>query len=186
MKLTKKQKLFCDEYLIDLNATQAAIRAGYSKKSAESQGSRLLTNGKVVEYLAGKMAKRSEKVKVDADYVLNRLVEIDKMDLMDILDEDGSIKDVSRWPKVWRQFLSGIDVSELFAGRGDQKKMVGIVKKIKWPDKVKNLEMIGKHIGVGAFKDVKDVKHSFLGADGKPMDLKAKVTFVLPGEVDKE
>jgi phage terminase small subunit len=144
-----------------------------------------LKNDEVDTYLAELMAKRSKKVKVDADYVLNRLVDIDQMDVLDILDEDGSIKDISRWPKVWRQFLSGIDVSELFEGKGNERKMIGIMKKIKWPDKVKNLEMIGKHIGVGAFKEVRENKHSFLDENGKPMTLKARVTFVLPGEVEK-
>jgi len=185
MKLTVKQKLFCDEYMVDLNATQAATRAGYSKKTAHSIGPENLEKPGIKEYLRGKIAARSEKIEVDAEYVLSRLYEIDQMDVIDILNEDGSIKDVSQWPKIWRQFLSGIDVSELFEGRGNEKKMIGIMKKIKWPDKVKNLEMIGKHIVVGAFKETKDHKHSFMGADGKPLDLKARVTFVLPGDVKK-
>ena len=57
-RLTAKQKRFCDEYLIDLNATQAAIRAGYSARTANEQGARLLANVSVQEYIARKMAER--------------------------------------------------------------------------------------------------------------------------------
>ena len=181
MKLTPKQRRFADGYLIDLNATQSAIRAGYSKKTARSIGDENLTKPDIKKYLQASMKKRQERTETDADYVLNRLVDIDQMDLLDIMEEDGTLKDISQWPKVWRQFISGIDVLELFEGQGNERKKNGLMKKIKWPDKVKNLELIGKHLGM--FKDTRDHKHSFLGKDGRPLNLKAKVTFVLPGEV---
>ncbi|PXW75966.1 phage terminase small subunit [Blastomonas natatoria] len=158
MALTPKQEAFVREYLIDLNATQAAIRAGYSAKTAKQQGQRLLTNVDVQAAVTDGQAKRAEQTGIDAAYVLNRLVEIDQMDVLDILDDAMSLKPVSDWPKVWRQYLSGVDVAEMFEGSGDDRRMVGILKKIKWPDKVKNLELIGKHVGVQAFKD--KIEHS--------------------------
>jgi phage terminase small subunit len=158
MALTPKQEAFVREYLIDLNATQAAIRAGYSAKSAEVQGSRLLSNAKVAAAVAAAQKERSEKTGIDAAYVLNRLVEIDQMDVLDILRDDMSLKPVSEWPKVWRRYLSGFDVAEMFEGRGEDREMVGLLKKIKWPDKVKNLELLGKHVNVQAFKD--KIEHS--------------------------
>lgn len=151
--MTPKQQMFVKEYLIDLNATQAAIRAGYSSKAAKEQGCRLLTNANVAEAIEKAQGKRAGKVGIDAEYVLNRLVEIDQMDVLDIMDEKMSIKPVSEWPKVWRQYLSGFDLAEMFEGTGDDRAMVGILKKIKWPDKTKNLELLGKHINVQAFKD---------------------------------
>lgn len=151
--LNDKQRLFVAEYLKDLNATQAAIRAGYSERSAKSQGQRLLTNDDIAAAIAAAKEERMKDVKIDANYVLNRLVEIDQMDVLDILDDHGAIKAVSEWPAVWRQSLSGLDVAELWEGRGEDRDEIGILKKIKWPDKVKNLELLGKHIDVQAFKE---------------------------------
>lgn len=75
-KLTEKQKRFADEYMIDLNGTQAAIRAGYSAKTAMEQGSRLLSNVKVQEYLSESRQKVSEKLELSHEWVLTRLKEI--------------------------------------------------------------------------------------------------------------
>lgn len=109
--------------------------------------------------LAPKLAEvAEERFKIDAEYVMRRIVEIDQMDVSDIFNDDGSIKLISDWPKVWRQYVSGLDVAEMFEGRGGQREMVGFLKKIKWPDKVKNLEMMGRLTAVGAFKD--HIEHS--------------------------
>lgn len=156
--MTPKQQAFVREYLIDLNATQAAIRAGYSAKTADRIGPELLGKTCVATAINAELEKRAARTKIDADYVLHRLAEIDRMDVLDIMGDDMSLKPVSEWPKVWRQYLSGFDVAEMFEGRGEDREMVGILKKIKWPDKVKNLELLGKHVGVQAFKD--RVEHS--------------------------
>ena len=79
--LTPKQQRFVDEYLIDLNATQAAIRAGYSEKTARSIGQRLLTNVDIQKAIEEAQSKRAEQTQIDAAYVLRRLVEIDQMDV---------------------------------------------------------------------------------------------------------
>ncbi|EOG3907612.1 terminase small subunit [Salmonella enterica] len=152
MALTDKQEMFCREYLVDLNATQAAIRAGYSDKTAQEQSSRLLSNVMVQNRISVLKSERNEKVGVDAAYVLRRLTEIDQMDVLDVLLANGELKPVKDWPKVWRTTLSGMDVTEM---AGDS---AGLLKKIKWPDKVKNLELLGKHIDVQAFKE--KVEHS--------------------------
>lgn len=146
-KLTDKQELFAREYLKDLNATQAAIRAGYSVKSAQEQASRLLSNIMVQSRISELKADRNEEVGIDAAYVLRRLVEIDQMDVLDILLPNGELKPIKDWPKTWRTTLSGMDVTEM---AGDDP---GFLKKIKWPDKVKNLELLGKHVTVQAFKE---------------------------------
>ena len=152
MALTDKQEMFCREYLVDLNATQAAIRAGYSDKTAQEQSSRLLSNVMVQDRISVLKSERNERVGVDAAYVLRRLTEIDQMDVLDVLLANGELKPVKDWPKVWRTTLSGMDVTEI---AGDS---AGLLKKIKWPDKVKNLELLGKHIDVQAFKE--KVEHS--------------------------
>lgn len=149
-KLSKQHELFAKEYLQDLNATQAAIRAGYSEKTAGSKGFDLI-NDPLVSGLIDKLkSERCERLDVDADYVLKQLVEIHEMDVVDILDDQGGLKPVSGWPQIWRRMISGLDIAEI---GGDKNTPLTILKKIKWPDKVKNLELLGKHVKVQAFKD---------------------------------
>ncbi|RRW77620.1 terminase small subunit [Pantoea dispersa] len=157
MALTDKQEMFCREYLIDLNATQAAIRAGYSEKTARDIGCENLAKPNIQERISQLTKERNERTQVDADYVLKRLTEIDQMDVLDILTDVGDLKPVKDWPKVWRTSLSGLDVMAM-AGEGDT---AGLLKKIKWPDKVKNLELLGKHVDVQAFKEQTKVEHGF-------------------------
>ncbi|CBV41978.1 terminase small subunit [Halomonas elongata] len=164
--LTARQSRFVDEYLKDLNGKQAAIRAGYAERSAEGTASRLLSNAKVAEAIAQRKALRSERTKIDADYVLHRLVEIDQMDVADILADDGSILPVREWPQSWRRTLSGLDVAELWDGQGDEREQIGLLKKIKWPDKVKNLELLGKHVDVQAWRE----RHEHTGKNGGPIE----------------
>lgn len=142
-KLTPKQELFVKEYLIDLNATQASIRAGYSESSAKEIGCENLTKPNIQKAIAETQAERMAKLDINADYVLKRLLEVDQLDVMDILDPNGRVKPVNEWPKEWRTNISSIEVS------GDDTQ--GTVAKLKFPDKVKNLELIGKHITVGAW-----------------------------------
>lgn len=152
MTLTDKQRAFVDEYLVDLNATQAAIRAGYSAKTAEWQGPQLLGKTHVAAAVRAAQAERSDRVKVDADYVLSRLAEIDQLDALDILDNAGNLLPIREWPKAWRQTISGVDIQEIMGGDTET-----VIRKIKWPDKLRNLELIGKHIGVNAFREQLDV-----------------------------
>lgn len=149
--LTDKQQRFVDEYLIDLNATQAAIRAGYSEKTAAAIGAENLIKPNIQNAIQEAQAKRQEQTQIDAAYVLRRLVEIDQMDVLDIMDDQMKILPLRDWPKIWRQYISNIENLELTDADG-------VFKKIKWPDKVKNLELLGRHVSVGAFKD--KVEHS--------------------------
>lgn len=152
-QLKGKQRAFVEQYLLNPDATKAALAAGYSKRTAHSIGHENLSKPKIQAALDEARAERSERVKVDADYVLRRLVEIDQLDVADIFTDEGEIKPIRDWPKAWRQYLSGMDVAEMFEGRGDDREMIGLLKKIKWPDKVKNLELIGKHVQVQAWRE---------------------------------
>jgi phage terminase small subunit len=167
MALTDKQEMFCREYLIDLNATQAAIRAGYSENTARKIGSENLTKPDVQNRIAELKLQRNEQVNIDAAYVLRRLVEIDKMDVLDILKEDGGLKPISEWPKVWRTTLSGFNINTSITNF-DETTIENILKKVKWPDKVKNLELLGKHISVMAFKE--QATHEHTGKNGGPIE----------------
>jgi len=162
MAFTDKQEMFCREYLIDLNATQAAIRAGYSDNTARKIGSENLTKPDIAQRIIDLKSERNERVEVNADYVLRRLVEIDEIDVLDILKDDGGLKMVHEWPKVWRTTLSGLDILTTVTNF-DETTMENILKKIKWPDKVKNLELLGKHVAVQAFREQVKTEHDVIG-----------------------
>lgn len=162
-RLNPKQRRFVDEYLIDLNATQAAIRAGYSERSARQHADAMLSRPHIAAAVAEAQATRSKRIEVDIDYVVKRMVEIDRMDVLDIMTDQMNLKPVSEWPLVWRQYLSGFDLAEMFEGSGQDRDMVGILKKIKWPDKTKNLELLGRHLGM--FKE----RVELTGKDGAPI-----------------
>lgn len=150
MALNAKQERFVEEYLVDLNATQAAIRAGYSEKTAYSMGQRLLKHVEVAKLLAEAQAKRSERVQLDADWVLTRLAAEATADLADILDDAGALRPVSDWPLIWRQGLvAGFEIQE---NEVDGVKM-GQTVKVKLSDRIKRIELIGKHVNVQAFRD---------------------------------
>lgn len=166
--LNVKQLAFIREYPKDLNGKQAAIRAGYSAKTAEITASRLLSHVKVGPLVAAALDARAKRTEIDADYVLYRLAEIDRMDVSDIITDDHTLKPLKEWPKVWRQYVSGIDLAEMLQGSGDERVVAGILKKIKWPDKIRNLELLGKHVNVQAFRD----RHELTGKDGGPIEIK--------------
>lgn len=107
-RLTAKQKKFVDEYLIDLNATQAAIRAGYSEKTARTQGNRMLTNVDIQNYLVKRQNKCQERTEITQDMIIDELA---KIGLFDLTDEE----------------------------------MAGLIKA---SDKIKALELLGKHLGI--------------------------------------
>ncbi len=139
---------FCHEYLKTLSSQEAGKAVGFKTRQHAWD---VLQREEVEERIAYLNTQRLNRVDVDADYVLKRLTEIDQMDILDILDDKGNYKPLKEWPKIWRQYINTLESVELSEGEG-------WLKKIKWPDKVKNLELLGKHISVGAFKD--KVEHS--------------------------
>ena len=155
--LSEKQLRFVDEFIIDLNATQAAIRAGYSEKTAHVQGPRLLSNVSVREAIDTAKTARSEETKIDAAWVLKRLAAEAEADIADLYGPDGQLLPVKEWPKIWRQGLvAGVDVEEIHV----EGVKMGEVKKIRLSDRIKRLELIGKHVKVNAFQEV--VQHKGL------------------------
>lgn len=90
-KVTPKQKKFCQEYLIDLNATQAAIRAGYKKDYADRMAHKLVENSRVKKYIKECMAERAKELKLDANWVLQRFKDISDrcMQAEPVLDREG-------------------------------------------------------------------------------------------------
>jgi phage terminase small subunit len=168
-KYTAKEEKFCLEVAtgVDENkkpisqaeAYRRAFNASRMKSATiDVKASEMMAKGKIKVRVDELRAAVAKEAVVDASYVLKRLLEIDQMDVIDIMEDDGSIKSIREWPKIWRQYLSGFELADMFEGKGDDRELVGILKKIKWPDKVKNLELLGKHLQVGAF--VEKVDHT--------------------------
>ena len=140
--MTKKQKRFIEEYLIDLNATQAAIRAGYSPDTAKSIGSENLTKPDIQARIAKAMAERSRRTGVNADRVVMELAKIAFVNAGDVIDaETATLKTDAA-----RDDTAAIQSVKVKTFGED-----GLEREIKMADKLKALELLGKHLGM--FKD---------------------------------
>ncbi len=163
--LTAMMEAYCQSYIkTPENQTQAAINAGFSPNTAAVKASVMMRDERIQKRIAELMEERNKRLRVSADYVLLRLVEIDQMDVIDILNDDGTLKPIREWPKIWRTTLSGFDLSSTIMNMNETS-IETILKKIKWPDKVKNLELIGKHVDVNAFKERLEVSGTVTIAD---------------------
>ncbi len=137
-KLTQKQKMFCDEYLIDLNATQAAIRAGYSPDSARSIATENLSKPAIRARIDGAIAERSKRTGVTADRVVRELAKLAFVNAADVLDTQrgGVVENASREDTACISAVR-VKVGEDFTER-----------EIRLCDKTKALELLGKHLGM--------------------------------------
>ena len=100
--------------------------------------------------------RAKEKFNMDSDWLLEELRGVRDMDVLDIMEDDlKSFKPLSEWPAIWRREISGIDLMTLTSG---DENIESIIRKIKWPDKTKNRELIGKHVKVSAFSENLNVK----------------------------
>jgi phage terminase small subunit len=148
--LSDKQQKFCEEYLIDFNATQAAIRAGYSKKTADVQASRLLVNVKVAKYLNSKQEKALQKYDASLDRTLQEITRLAFQDARHYFDENGRLIPIDQLSDDAAASLAGFEVEEVYEFEDGDKKPSGQLKKIKRYDKNKALEMLMRYHG--AFK----------------------------------
>lgn len=149
--LTHKQRRFVDEYLLCASATKAAIHAGYSAKSAQVTSSRLMDDPKILVAIEEAQGERSERTRVDADYLLKRLHEEVDADIADLYDEEtGDLLPLHQWPPVWRRGLvAGVEIEAIISEGAE----IGRIKKIKLSDRVRRIEALGRHVSVAAFRE---------------------------------
>lgn len=144
MALTKKQKIFADEYLIDLNATRA-YKAAYPNvkkdESARVNGSRLLTNANVNDYIAERMKDREQRTEITQDKVLNELAKVGFANITDYVSTGKGFVEIKPTDQIPPEKLGAI--------AGIKEGANGI--EVKLNDKLKALELIGRHLGM--FKD---------------------------------
>jgi phage terminase small subunit len=157
-KMPPKRRRFVDEYLIDLNATQATIRAGYSKKTAYSQGERLLKNAEISTAVASAIEARSKRTQMDADEVLLELARLARSDILQYVsfDQKGvALRESTGLTEDQARAIA--EVSETVNAKG--------VRRVRFRlhDKIRALELLAKHLGL----IVERREHS--GKDGKPI-----------------
>ena len=140
--MTAKQRRFCDEYLIDLNATQAAIRAGYSVNNADKIGSELLGKTRVRETVAKAMAERSKRTGINQDRVIQELARIAFVNPKNVIDS----KDASVKADATEDDLACIQSVKVKTTDGAKGKSVE--REVRLNDKMKALELLGKHLGM--------------------------------------
>jgi phage terminase small subunit len=170
-RVTEQKKLWAKYYMLHWNAAKAAIEAGYGEDEAKQRGYENAHCPALGQYIAYAVEARNKRIKIDQDYVLRRVVEIDQLDLADILDDDGAVLPVRQWPKAWRTSVSGVDFGKLLKTGGDPVKMIQVIEKIKWPDKARNLELLGRHVAVKAWD--KEQKHG--DSEVQPMNITFEV-----------
>ncbi len=144
-KLTEKQRRFVEEYLIDLNATQAAIRAGYSVESARDIGCENLTKPNIQKVIAERMAERSKRTGVNQDRVVLELAKMAFVKMTDVVDSEGAIKEDA----------SGDDLScieSIKYKKTDNEFGGSVEREVKIGSKLKALELLGKHLGMWSDK----------------------------------
>jgi len=119
--LTSQQERFCHEYLKDRNGTQAAIRARYSRKTAQEQASRLLSNVMIKARVNELIAAQINRLKLSSDLVIKELLKHATIDIADAYDENGELKDIQDMPEPLRKAIIAIETEELFEGRGEDR-----------------------------------------------------------------
>jgi phage terminase small subunit len=148
---TTRQKLFVFEYLRDRNATQAAIRAGYSPKTAGSQGHDLLKLPEIRVAVDRSLERLTEKTELSLERVVHQLHRILLADPADAFTEAGALKPIHEIPEDLRRAISGLDSEELWEKVDDQAEQIGTVKKLKFWSKTDASQQLLRVLG--AFKD---------------------------------
>lgn len=156
--LTAKQAAFCREYLTDLNATAAAVRAGYSEKTARQAGSQNLSKPAIQAEVARLTGDRNRRVELTADDVLQELRRIAFADVGELFD-GGKLRPLAEIPEGARRAISSLETTETKSG---------IVTKIRLSDKIRALELAGKHLRL--FTPRIEVS----GPDGQPLQTEAR------------
>ena len=146
MPLTPKQQRFVAEYLVDANATQAAIRAGYSQKTANKVGPRLLVNVGIAAAIATKQDKQLAKLEITAERVLQEIARLAFYQPKEFYNSDGSVKQMHDLSDDAAACIAQLDIilANIDAGDGKRDRM----HRIKLADKLRALELLAKRFGL--------------------------------------
>jgi phage terminase small subunit len=175
-KLPPKQAEFVKQYLVDLNASAAAMRAGYSAKTADQIAYQLLQKTSVREAIQAAMEERSKRTEITADRVLQELARMAFFDARRLFADNGEPLPVTAMDEDTARAVVGLDVATI----GNGEVGVGQVMKLKLADKKGALELLGRHLGM--WKD----KTELTGPNGGPLQQSVQIEFVAPTDRAKE
>ena len=146
-KVRQRRTRFIKEYLKDQNATRAARAAGFSERSAYSQGHRLLKNDEVARAISEENAKINAKLDLTVERVRHEIARVAYLDPRNFFNQDGTLKQITELDEDAARGLAGFEAAELFEGSGEERAAVGYIKKFKFTDKVRALELASRHLG---------------------------------------
>lgn len=145
LAVQQRRSRFIEAYLSNGgNITHAAISAGFSAKSAASQGSVLLKNPKIAEEIAKRQAEELKKYRLTTDDFFRSLAQALHFDARKLYRENGTLKSVSELDDDTAAALAGLEIFEEFAGAGAKRALIGWTKKLKWLDKNAARDQLGK------------------------------------------
>jgi len=147
-KLNAREVKFAHEYQVDLNATQAAIRAGVPARSASNQSSRMMRKAQVQNLIAKLKKDALERITDKADWLLDRLFEICNVELRDIYNPNGQLRALNEWPADVSRMVCGIKSRTVEDGE--------IVTEVRLEMKKSYYEMFGRHVDVAALRDPRE------------------------------
>ncbi len=144
----ERRARFAQEYAKDLNATAAAIRAGYAPKAAHVTGSRLLSDAKVRAEIDALLAKVATANQISVERTMQEIARIAYSDPRKMYREDGSMKPMHEMDDDTAAAIAGVESEELFAGRGEERVAIGFTRKVKRWDKARALDMCMAVLGM--------------------------------------
>ncbi len=171
--MTDKQKRFCEEYMVDLNATQAAIRAGYSENSAQQIASENLSKPVIQQYIQSELEKQKSERIADITEVLEGLTKIVRFDKKEIYDENGGLLSIHKMPDDHRFAIQQLESEEIKDRYGN---IEGYSKKVKGYSKLDAMEKLLKYHG-GYEKDNKQKSEHHVSFDKEITDLITPSTY---------
>lgn len=170
-KLTDKQEMFCNEYLVDLNATQAAIRSGYSNDTAAVIGCENLIKPNIQARIVELKAKRLKRIELSQDDVLRVWKNAISFDVRKLFNDDGSLKKLSELDDETALAISSIDYDDVRLGN----KVVGKTTKVKTLDKLKAGDSIAKYLGMYEIDNEQKKSETNVNFDWSKLTLEQKI-----------
>lgn len=183
--LTKREALFCRNYVIHYNGTRAARESGYTLNTSRQCAYELLTRPYIQKEVNRLRKEQEKRLELSHEFVLRELMRIAKFDIRQAFNADGSLKDIRSMPEDTARSISGIDVDELYAPKkgGKGREQVGWTKKIRSCDKVRALTALAQHLGLfdRGKDDQREIKVNLVqvikevtGEDGKRIDIRTE------------
>lgn len=149
-QLTGKQEAFCQAYLIDFNGAKAARLAGYAEDSAHVEASRLLSNANIQARITQLRQEMGKNFNITRERIAQEYARIGFMDIRNIFDKDGRLKSPENWSDDEAAAIAGLETEQLFEGFGEDREIIGQLKKVKLTDKKGALDSLVKLMGYAA------------------------------------